>query len=101
MGEHWEDKKIEKPRQVVVCAAIKYDNGLIICGPRHYDRTMVNVITYIGNLPHISEDGFIDQFGTFLTRKEAMIIAIAAGQNVDIERGCGGDTELLYSEGLY
>jgi len=43
----------------------------------------------------------IDQLGDFLTREEAMKIAITAGQKVDIERGCGGLSHMLFSEGLY
>jgi hypothetical protein len=39
--------------------------------------------------------------GIFMDRKEAMQVAKAAGQPVDITRGCGGDETTLYSEGLY
>ena len=45
------------------------------------------------------EQGFIDQFGEFYNRREAMVIAIAGGQEIDIKRGCGGDAKILYSEG--
>ena len=47
------------------------------------------------------EQGFINQFGEFLTREQAMIDAKASGQPLDMERGCGGDEHTLYSEGLY
>jgi len=45
--------------------------------------------------------GFIDQWGVFMCREEAMQVAKDAGQAIDIERGCGGSTTVLYSEGLY
>lgn len=45
-----------------------------------------------------SEQGFVDQFGTFLTREEALPIARAAGQ---IRFRCGGDEIRLYSDNLY
>ena len=47
------------------------------------------------------EQGFIDQFGDFYNRQEAMQIAKEAAQDIDIERGCGGNDKKLYSEGLY
>jgi hypothetical protein len=41
--------------------------------------------------------GFVDNKGNFLTRKEALLIAEKENQ---IIRRCGGDVE-LYSENLY
>jgi hypothetical protein len=49
---------------------------------------------------HQWEEGFIDQFGDFLTREEAMRIARRAGQKINV-KGCGGSTTTLFSEGLY
>jgi len=95
----------------VVCAACMYD-GVLILGARHWDKVMRQQYDMMRNsdkwkeyssVPSGSlfEQGFIDQHGVFMDRKEAMKVAIAGGQPVDIERGCGGDTETLYSEGLY
>lgn len=42
--------------------------------------------------------GFIDQFGDFLDREEACVVAKAQKQR---RRRCGGDEETLYSENLY
>lgn len=104
MSDYWKDNNIEKPQQVVVCAACTYE-GLILCGARHWDSVMR--AQYKALQPRLEtctglwEQGFIDQFGDFLTREEAMRIAIAAKQKVDIKRGCGGDPNTLYSEGLY
>jgi hypothetical protein len=44
------------------------------------------------------EQGFIDQFGVFMTREEAYVVAKAAGQ---IKYRCGGDDGVLFSENLY
>lgn len=45
------------------------------------------------------EQGFIDQFGDFYNREEAMDIIKLSGQWFDAARN-GGNTE-LFSEGLY
>lgn len=105
MSDYWKDNGIEKPQQVVVCAACRRDE-IIIAGARHFDKVMISQIKAIeGELRPgagaLWEQGFIDQFGDFLTREEAMKIAIKAGQKVDIERGCGGNKDILFSEGLY
>lgn len=44
------------------------------------------------------EDGFIDQFGNFLTREEAYVIAIANNQMRRVFHDQEGS---LYSENLY
>ena len=56
----------------------------------------------VGDKRHIQwEQGFVNQFGEFLTREEAWEIADAQGK-VDIERNGGENTRgTLYSEGLY
>lgn len=99
----------ERSQRRVVCAACKhkrYPDMPLMIGPRHFDSVMrqqINVYnSHFGGLMSSDWDqGFIDQFGAFMGRKEAMQIAKAAGQPIDIERGCGGDSETLYSEGLY
>lgn len=49
---------------------------------------------------HDFEQGFIDQWGCFYTRTEAMQAVKASGQPFNIKRNGGNDDE-LYSEGLY
>ena len=110
---NWPDA-VEQPQEVsgsrhdrmvtrrVVCAAILVNDHLV-CGPRHFDATMRVHLDLIDE-PYSSANvaqGFIDQFGVFMDRKEAMQVAKDAGQPIDIERGCGGDETTLYSEGLY
>ena len=91
----------------VVCAAARNTyNGAIICSPRHYDSTFHAVIELYRETADEqsindwmeADQGFVDQFGNFLTRAEARKIAVATKQ---IRRRCGGDHEELYSENLY
>lgn len=91
----------------VVCAAARNTyNGAIICSPRHYDSTFHSVIKLYRETAdeqsingwRVADQGFVDQFGNFLTRAEARKIAVATKQ---IRRRCGGDHEELYSENLY
>lgn len=87
----------------VVCAAIRAADGTLLLGIRHYSKDMYNQMMLridSGKFRARSDDdqGFVDQFGVYLTRKEAWIVAEAAGQ---IVRRCGGDGEELFSENLY
>lgn len=84
----------------VVCAAIRtMPGGLIICGARHYDDIMRSMINQCGGRDAWlgCEQGFIDQFGRFMTREEAWIAAEKAGQ---IKREVSSPWT-LYSENLY
>ena len=87
------------PRRVV-CAALRRSGGLIICGARHFDPIMRQVIGFIGGRQEWLgvEQGFIDQYGAFMPREEARVVAEAAGQ---IVRRVGGDSKILFSENLY
>lgn len=85
----------------VVCAAIRHKiTGAIICGARHFDKIMCKQIEgpKIGVWAD-ADQGFIDQFGNFMTRQEAYVIAEKNGQffgkDAPHEKGC------LYSEDLY
>ena len=97
ISEDWEGKAQPK----IICAACRHED-IIIVGPRHWDNTMHRTakLMKVDDKLHF-EQGFIDQFGNFYNRGEAMIIAKAAGQEIDIDRGCGRDNTTLYSEGLY
>ena len=75
------ENNITKPQQVVVCAACR-NGDIIIAGARHFDQLMRLLILALDKSKLENkewEQGFIDQFGDFLTRQEAMKIAIAAG----------------------
>lgn len=99
MSDYWTDYGLVKPQQVVVCAAIKIGD-VILCGARHCDSAMRSQAKAIGIITmQNGQQGFIDQFGDFLTRKEAMNIVKENGQTFHIERNQGDS--VLYSEGLY
>jgi hypothetical protein len=89
-------------QQRIVCAAIRHDNGDVIAGPRHFDLFMHDQIRNY-KLTQIdwrtAEQGFLDQFGTFLSREAAWWVAVEADQ---IRKIVGGnDRNMLYSENLY
>lgn len=102
---HWcEDQKFQRR---IVCAANRFklkDGGtLVIPATRHYSKDMGAVIKAVEDklvTRFVCDDdqGFVDQYGNYWTREEAMIIATYAGQ-VRIERG--GSEKELYSEDLY
>lgn len=85
---------------LVVCAANRRKDGLIVCGARHYDPIMRAMMAATGGRDAwiSSEQGFIDAKGKFLTREEAHTLAKENGQ---IKYRCGGDEDILFSENLY
>lgn len=94
----------------IVCAANMLDDGTILVGARHWDERMHQQLELYLQAKGITEEqwikrsreheyqGFIDQYGTFYDREEAMIIAKREGQ---IFRSVGYDSTELYSEHLY
>lgn len=86
-------------KRVIVCAALqRFSDSLVICGARHFDDLMVSQVQELGGDWDEPEQGFIDNYGKFLTREMAYLVAKEAGQ---IVRRVGGDNETLYSENLY
>jgi hypothetical protein len=93
------DPQVGKRR--IVCAAIKNCDGRIICGARHYDDIMRSQITNSIEWKKLGTvQGFIDQWDNFLTREDALIVALAAGQVIKVGGGFDGTNE-LFSENLY
>jgi hypothetical protein len=88
----------------VVCAAVRLPAGTMLCGARHYDSVMRAQMIAMGlTAPHHGKQGFIDQFGNFLSREEAWQLAAKQGQIVRLvgsQTSRDGDEE-LYSENLY
>ena len=82
----------------IVCAANNYD-GFIIPSARHFDLAMGNIVKKCGLSESEHTQGFIDQFGKFYNRIDAMKIVKENGQKFNIERN--QSLGLLYSEGLY
>lgn len=100
MSDEWKPDYTKTPRRIVCAANRKH--GRIVTGARHCDKVMRAQIIAAEGLDWWKggdvEQGFIDQFGDFLTREEAHVIAKEQGQ---IRRRCGGDEHRLYSENLY
>lgn len=101
---------MNKPR--IVCAANKYlieyspdeIEELVIAGARHWDSVMRGVWESLDEYlvscidRNKEEEGFIDQFGNFYTRKEAYKIA---KENNQLVRELGFENDELFSEHLY
>lgn len=81
----------------VVCSAIVFDGGRMVCGPRHH-HCFWNAAANGLNVSDTHVQGFVDQYNEFMTREEAWEVAQAAGQ---IVRRVGGDDGRLFSENLY
>lgn len=89
----------------IVCAANFYrEEGTLVLGARHFDMIMHNIIDDLpaNVLPskHSEwEQGFVDQYGNFLSREAAFVIATRNGQ---IKKKSGNpDSKQLFSEDLY
>ena len=99
--------RMNTPTRRVVCAAIRAADGEILLGIRHYSTDMHRQIEQRrdgAKFAHRmdSDQGFVDQFGKYLTREEAYQVAQANGQ-ITRPHACGEglDGPKLYSEGLY
>jgi peroxiredoxin len=97
----------QSPQRRVVCAALRAADGRVLLGIRHYSHDMHDQLARRDDRLrfqhlHDPDQGFVDQFGVYLTREEAYRVANEAGQIIHPER-CGGglDGPKLYSEGLY
>jgi len=89
----------ELSEPLIVCAANRLPDGSIICGARHFDKVMHSQMKRDGREDwRKSEQGFIDQHGTWYNREDARKIAEKNGQ---IRRPEGGGPLDLYSENLY
>jgi len=106
------------PTRKVVCAANVYyhehfpDGRLLITGARHSDPIMNNMLRTLklfdgdfkdaiaqARFEGKTEQGFIDQWGNFMNRRQALLVALAADQPINWKRN--GSTDILFSEGLY
>src|SRR5210317_36823 len=80
-------KVIKCNRPHIVCAANRYAT-LIIPSALHHDKVMNVLIKFGGGRSELlkwgEEQGFIDQYGNFWTREEAMEIVKFTGQKIDL-----------------
>lgn len=83
----------------IVCAACRWPDGHIILGIRHFSPDMI-LSAHLQGYRTIDcrEQGFVDQYGNYLTRQEAYQIAEKNGQYNPYEPYTPGT---LYSEDLY
>ncbi len=88
--------------QRIVCAANKDKfTGNIIIGLRHWDKFMHEQADAQGWCGDPVEQGFLDNFGKFLTRTEAWVVAKNANQIIYEVGGNQIDGGTLFSENLY
>jgi len=91
----------------VVCAAIRARDGEVLLGIRHYSDDMHRQILRRVDGKKFEclndeDQGFVDQYGVFMDREEAFIVASLACQEIDTDScGFGINGVRLYSEGLY
>jgi len=101
-------------QNLIVCAAMKMKDGLIVHGVGHYSSDMTAILERIYGEDaylQVEEQGFIDRYGEFINRADAWTIADTAGQirrPTGFERelyrsreACVGDDGVLLSENLY
>lgn len=91
-------------KRKIVCAANLY-HGVLLLGVRHFDHLMNYTIKRLDEKVLESQDfeheqGFVDQYGVFCDRTEAMQIVKDCGQPFNLQRNGGDDSE-LFSEGVY
>lgn len=91
----------------VVCAAIRAADGDLLLGIRHYSRDMQVQIEARSDgakfcRRHDHDQGFVDQWGQFMSRAEAYQVAESTGQIAFPEARINGlDGPKLCSECLY
>lgn len=94
-------------RRVVCAACINSLTGDMILGARHFDNLMRQSIKALAKDNCCekgwsdSQQGFIDQNGIFINRREAWKIAKEANQTLYNVGGDQKDFGTLYSENLY
>ncbi|ATA65477.1 hypothetical protein 2050HW_00142 [Serratia phage vB_SmaM_ 2050HW] len=103
--KRWDHGPIVQRR--IVCAANRYTDQhgkeYIIAGARHTQILMREMVKTLGELgldlahTRMDDQGFIDQFEEYHTRKDALIIAVHAGQMREPVFSRGE----LFSENLY
>lgn len=96
-------------RRRVVCAAIRAADGELLLGIRHYSPDMNRQIEARADGDKFrkrgdDDQGFVDQWGEWLSREEAYHVAAENGQIVRpfvTRPKPDGTGARLYSEGLY
>lgn len=106
VADWWDGRKLQR---TIVCAANRFElkNGetLVVPGVRHYSPDMAKVLDQfrdklVSEQVYGDNQGFLDQWGNYFTRKEALIIATYAGQ-IGTRREKTFPADTLFSEDLY
>lgn len=106
IADWWDGRKLQRR---IVCAANRFElktgGTIVVPGARHYSPDMADVIDKLEDLfvtRFVSGDnqGFIDQWGEYWNREDALIIATHAGQ-INTVRKKGAPFDTLFSEDLY
>lgn len=106
IADWWDGRKLQRR---IVCAAnrfkLKTGGFIVVPGARHYSPDMAAVIDLIEDQLSTrfvagEEQGFIDQWGKYHNRQDALIIATHAGQ-INTVRQKGTPYDTLFSEDLY
>jgi hypothetical protein len=95
-------KKYDLKRFVVAAACrVIGDEDVMVVSARHFDTLMHRIVDHIGlrGKGVDWEQGFIDQWGVFMTREVALTVATEGGQKLDLT--VGGSHHQLFSECLY
>ncbi|MBF84509.1 MAG: hypothetical protein CL489_08550 [Acidobacteria bacterium] len=87
-------------KRQVVCAANKYPCGTIVLGVRHFCPLMRQNIKAHGIKPTQMDmiQGFVDQWGNFMDREEALAVVKANGRFM---RDTGFHSRELFTENCY
>lgn len=112
--------ELKDPWRVVTAANRHKESGLIVVGARHFDKLMRAQIFALqgfdkktaaeGHWGGMSssvdwkdmDQGFIDNFGDYLTRKQAYVLAKYNGQLLKNNDGrCHDSKNFLYSENIH
>lgn len=85
----------------IICAAVRDPStGTVITGFRHFDHHIRYKIEYNGlKFKDFTEEGFVDMYGEYHNREDALKIVLDNGQHFLKERN--GCSSRLYSEGIY
>lgn len=91
---------MSRDQERIVCAALRIEDGLYVCGVRHGDDIMRAQYRAMGySHTHGMEQGFLTSKRRFVDRTEGLRIALDANQVIE-KSGNPTSTE-LYSEDIY
>lgn len=86
-------------KEIVICAALKADDGSIILGKRHSNCFITAKQKGLDVIRDPAMQGFVTSKNRFVSREEALKIQKAAGVKSNSPDGYRGNK--LYSEDLY